>query len=272
MGLALEVIGGQVTAPGATLTAWTMNAGNSLTIRNARIESRIQLLTAWAKNQAVGTLQIRSPKLHDNVRGIRLDLTAADPRPLLPYGQRQPLVAQDTLIAEQSGSAVAGDIEGGAFLVFYEDLPGSEARLLDAETVLKNMVQVLTVENTLATGVAGGWSGEEAINAESDLLKANTDYALLGYLVDTLGVSVRWRGADTGNLGVGGPSKADAEAVTAEWFLWLSKSFGIPAVPVFNAANKGGILIDAHQDENGTDITVSSIFAELPAGLVQPRR
>jgi hypothetical protein len=32
---------------------------------------------------------------------------------------------------------------------------------------------------------------------------------------------------------------------------------------VFNSANRAGILLDAHQDENGLDILVTSIFAEL---------
>jgi len=34
-------------------------------------------------------------------------------------------------------------------------------------------------------------------------------------------------------------------------------------IPVFNSANKAGILIDGAQDENGADVTVQSIFAEL---------
>jgi hypothetical protein len=46
----------------------------------------------------------------------------------------------------------------------------------------------------------------------------------------------------------------------------------MPLIPVFNSANKGGILIDAAQDENGTDVTVNSIFAELSPGGGQTLR
>ena len=37
----------------------------------------------------------------------------------------------------------------------------------------------------------------------------------------------------------------------------------LPLIPVFNSANKAGILVDAAQDENGTDVNVNSFFVEL---------
>jgi hypothetical protein len=263
MGLGLEVISGYVTAPSTTFTAWTMAAGNTLTVRNARLESKVRLLQAWADNQTAGNLRIRSPKLHDNVQGIRLYIVASDTTPRLPNRHNQLLIPQDTLIVEQTGSATSGDIESGCLLVFYEDLPGCDSRLISAEDVYTRGVNTLTVENTLSLGTAGGYSGEEAINAEFDLLKANTDYAIAGYLVSAECACVRWRGADTGNLGIGAPGSDDKPNVTASFFLDLSRLHGLPLVPVFNAANKGGFLIDGMQDENGTDVTLSTILVEL---------
>jgi hypothetical protein len=70
-GAAMELLTGIVTAPSTTQTALTMNVGNSLTIRNARSRARSSLLTAWADVQVRGILRIKSPKLHDNVQGIR---------------------------------------------------------------------------------------------------------------------------------------------------------------------------------------------------------
>lgn len=271
MGKALEVLTGYVTAPSTTLTALTMGAGNVLTVRNAPLGSDVRLLQAWADVQGVGTLRIRSPRLHDNVQGIRLDTTVSDVSPLLPYGFGQKLIPQDTLIAELSGSATSGDIETACLLLYYESLEGVAARLAKPEDVLSRMVQLVTIENTIALGTAGGYSGEEAINAEYDLLRANTDYALLGYLVDAECACVRWRGADTGNLGVGGPGNETLRDVTADWFIRLSRAFNLALIPVFNSANKAGILIDGAQDENGTDVTVISILAEIgPAGTVAP--
>jgi len=263
MGRALQVITGFVTAPGATLTAWTLGSGDSLTIRSTAIDSPIHLLQVWADNQVAGVLRIRSPRLHDNVQGIRLDVTGSDVSPLLPTGVMQRLITQDTLVAEQSGSATAGDIETGALLVMYENLPGVDARLASWEQVKPLIKHILTVENTLALGTAGGYSGEEAIDAEFDLLKANTDYALLGYLVDVECAVVGWRGIDTGNLRVGGPGSETLRNTTSEWFIRLNRLTGLPTIPLFNSANKSGILIDGAQDENGIDVTVTTILAEL---------
>lgn len=269
-GAALELLTGFVTAPSTTQTALGMNTGNSLTIRNAALNSRVLLLSAWVDSQVRGILRIRSPKLHDNVQGIRLDHKANTIHPLFPPQCAQPLYPQDTLTVDLSGSATGGDIETAALLVRYDDLPGQAANLIDVATLKQRMIGLVTVENSLATGTAGGYSGEEAINADFDLLKANTNYALIGYLVAPVAGQtdggcgcVRWRGVDTGNLGVGGPGTDADPFITMRWFVWLTEQSGLPCIPVFNSANRAGILLDASQDENGLDVLVTSIFAEL---------
>jgi hypothetical protein len=263
MGMAMELLSGRVTAPDTTLTAWTLAAGSSLTIRNARPGSIIWLLNMWADNQAAGVLRVRSPFLHDNVQGIRQRVQAGVVEPLLPWGARQRLIPQDTLTAEQSGSATAGDIESGALLVWYDDLPGIDGRFITVQDLMQRTEQVLTVENTLALGTTGGFSGEEAINAEFDEFKNNRDYAIMGFTVSAEATAIRWRGSDTGNLGVGGPAEPGMQHVTIDWFVRLSEVYGRPMVPVFNASNKDGLLIDAVQDENGTDVTVVTQLALL---------
>lgn len=263
MPAAIEILGGQVTAPSTTLTALTMFSGNSLTVRNARPDSSVRLLNCWADNQAGGTLRIRSPDLHDNVQGLRLPVVASEPRPLLPGVGKQHLTPQDQLIVELSGSATAGDLEQAFLLLQYDDLPGIEGRFLTFQQFEEMACELVSVENTLALGTAGGWSGEEALNAEYNLLRANTDYAILGYLVSAECGAIRWRGTDFGNLGVGGPGLSDAAELTREWFVWLAQMSGVPTIPVINSANMGAILIDGATDENGTDVTVSTILCML---------
>ena len=260
---ALELITGRVTAPGAAFTAWTPSTGNALTIRNGRAEKAIFLLTAFAKNQGVGTLRIRSPLLHDNVNGLRMDVTAGLSSPLLPLWHRQRLQPQDLLTVEQLGSAGAGDLELGGFLVYYEDLPGVDAQLITYEDLIKRGLETTVVENTIATTATGDYGGEEAINAEVDQFKANSPYAVVGYLVDTLCGVIRYRGSDTGNLGVGGPGEPTLRHQTAEWFARLARETGLPLIPVFNSANRAAFLVDATQDENGADVTVSTILVRL---------
>lgn len=264
MGKALEIIAGRTTAAGATLTALTMNTGNTLQIRNCPPDANIRLLTAWTKEQAAGIFRIRSPRLHDNVQGIRWSNGIADVVPLMWNEAPQPLISQDTLIAELSGSAVAGDIDCAAMLIQYDNLPGVDARLISPDELNARAIEIVNVENTINALASGDWTGEEAINAEFDLLKANEDYALVGFVVSgNVCNAIRWRGADTGNLGVGGPGNLTNKFLSRNWFVALSYTFNLPLIPVFNSANKAAILIDCQQDENGLDPTVNSIFVRL---------
>ncbi len=272
MGKALELISGRVTAAGATFTPATMASGNTLTVRNAPLDSDVRLLQLWTDHQAAGVLRIRSPKLHDNVQGLRFRAVPSETKPLMPWGSSQKLIPQDTLVAEMTGSAVAGDIDSFAALLYYANLSGSDARLISADEVLRRAVELFTWECTITTGAGGGYTGEQAMTAQFDLSKANTDYALLGYLVDVECCAVRWRGADTANLGVGGPGDELGRDYTGSWFLDLSRYFGLPLVPVFNSANKSAILVDAVQDENAAAVVLTSIFAELGAGGAAPAR
>lgn len=260
---ALELLAGIATAPSTTITALTMSDGLTNTVRNTPDDSLNMMLQAWADVQGVGTLQARSPKFHDNVRGISLATSIAEVMPLLAMGHGQKVYAQDTMFLGLSGSATGGDIETGCFLMYYSNLPGIEARLIDATELRDRSRSIMGQSNTISTGTAGNFSGQEAINAEFDNWKANVDYALAGYVVDVDCAAVRWRGSDSGNLGVGGPGNAKDKRLTSRWFVELSEAFGLPMIPVFNAANKSSILVDAAQDENGADVTVTSLFYEL---------
>lgn len=263
MGNAVEVLTGNVTAPGATLTAWTLASGNSLVVRNTDLTKKILLLNAWAFNQAAGILRVRSPKLHDNVQGIRMRVPTTDVPYDLPFYLGQKLYPQDTLTVEQSGSGVAGQIEVGSLLVWYEDLPGAQGRFISTDALVQRGVNEVTVETIHATGIVGGYSGQVALNSSFDLLKANTDYALLGFMVDARAGTYRIQGADVGNVGIGGPASLALKHLTVDWFVRLATRYGMPLIPVFNSANKGGILLDIATNQAGGTVNANSVFAEL---------
>jgi hypothetical protein len=54
--------------------------------------------------------------------------------------------------------------------------------------------------------------------------------------------SIHWRGADIGNVRVGGPGVNNLVHVTAEWFHPAQRRAGLPLVPVINSQNKGGVI------------------------------
>lgn len=263
MGRALELVSGRVTAPGAVLTALTMAAGNSATVRNADLKSQIALLSTWVFNNAAGIWRIRSPKLHDNVQGLRYRITATDPISEWIPGSFQKLVAQDNLTLELSGSAVGGQIEQAQMLIYYSDLPGNAARLITIAEFNQRVVNMWTTEVAIAPGVAGGYSGQVAINSTFDNFKANTDYAILGYTVDVACAAVRITSPDFSNLGVGGPGNVTSRQLTARWFYHLTEQFNMGLIPVFNAANKSGTLVDVVQNQAGAAVNVTVILAEL---------
>jgi hypothetical protein len=262
-GPALELLCGFVTAPSTTQTALTMGSGNSLIVRGVDEAEKPKLLQAWTDVQGAGVFRVRSPRMHDNVQGLRFATVVSDLAAFLPDGVPEILNPQDTLVADLSGSATAGDIESAALLVYYPRLSGIDSAFATYEEIAPRIVHIFPVENTLALGTAGGYSGEEAITAEFALQKANTEYALLGYLVTTECLAVRWRGSDIGNLGIGGPGDAERRQLTRRWFVDLGRAYGFATIPIFNSQNFGNVLIDGVQDENGADTTVTSIFAEL---------
>ena len=145
---------------------------------------------------------------------------------------------QDPMTITIVGSATAGDIEIGHLLVAYEDLPGISGRYISPADMESRAKHILTVQATIAAGTGGGWTGSEAINAESDLLKANTDYAILGMVNRVACGAIGIRAADFGNLRVSIPGNPANPEITREWFVDLSNDFGLPLIPVFNSANR----------------------------------
>lgn len=263
MGQGAELISGKITNAGATLTAWTMATGDSLTVRSANPSSKVWLDDAWALGATAGALRIRSPRMHDNVQCLRTDLVAADVRPVMSEYVSEPLYPQDILIVEQSGGGAETD--SGSLLVYYEDLPGVDAVLKHPEQIFPNVQHLFNIEVDLTTGAsAGNYGGAAALNATFDVGEANRWYAILGYLVSTQIVSVGVKGPDTGNLRVGGPASND-RLVTRDFFVRMSQRTGRPFVPVINYANRAGTFIDAI--DNGT---ATSVHVQLLAALLQP--
>lgn len=261
MGNACEVIGVRATNPGATLTAVTVNTGQSLTVRNFPTTAPAYLDQMWAHEASAGVLRVRSPRLHDQVQGIRVQVGATTPDLLLPTSGDQTLYPSDVLTVELSGGGAETDT--GYLLTYYTDLPGIAARLAqwgEVQPRIKNLVGVEVDDTTSAT--AGDWSAGTAINATFDNLKANTDYAILGYTVGTVCGAVAITGTDTGNLKIGGPGALD-HIQTRRFFVDMSQHTGRPYIPIINSNNKGGTLVSTSDAAASTSVHVSLLMAEL---------
>lgn len=270
---ALELIAGQTTDPGTTPTALTALIGNSFTLRSSREGAPVYLIQALnhgydAVNPRAIFSRIRSPLMHDNVRGISvgqllLNGNISSAQGLLNPIPRQSLIPQDTITHEVSTDAAAGGIVHGGLLIYYDDLPGVEAVFITPSEVRDRAINYVTVENTITALATGEWGTAEALNAETDLLKANTLYALLGYYSPIRGAMVRYRASAWGNLGIGGPLNNTIVLETTRWFTDLSIQADIPLIPVFNSADDANILIDICTHGAGADVKLFTHLAQL---------
>ncbi|MBZ5560178.1 MAG: hypothetical protein LAO77_23215 [Acidobacteriia bacterium] len=259
---ALEVISGHI-ANVNTLTNLTTNTGDSLNVRSFNDAKKAYLLNTWAFVTAAGITEIHSPRMHDNVHAIHARVVASQPLPLMPMQFPQRLYSTDVLTVQLAGDNTAGRIQPQSLLVYYEDVQGLDARLMAPADVYARLVNIYMVETAITLGTGGDYSATAAINATSDFFQANTDYALLGYVPDINCASIHWKGADVGNVRVGGPGTNLFPHRTARWFAELSDYYNLPLVPVFNSNNKGAFVVDALMSQAGGTLNVTSVLAQL---------
>jgi len=265
--MVIETIGFQATAAAVAGSAAAAFSGDSLAVKNAIDGSAIRLLSIFSKNQSLGFQQITAPSFNDTTRGIRWVAPAAQVVQPFMFPSVQPLVPQELISATIGGTAVAGDIEQGLLTIFYENSPGLQGKYVTPEEVISQGVRAVTVQASLTAGAAGGWSGAALITAGSDLLRANTNYAVIGAQAGIQVSALGMRAPDWSNLRVAVPGDIVGGSDSQEWFARLSKATGLPCIPVFNSANKNNIFLDVADDENGGATTVQWNLVELPPGI-----
>lgn len=265
VGLAIDSIGFFRTAGAgadAAFTASTITPGDSFTIRNFPLTSRAHLLDIFGMFSTAGAqYRVRSPLMHDNVQGIRVIPGETPIRYSLPKEADQMLRSGDVLTVEQISNA-ANEVCAGGLLVLYEDMPGVQARLKmwgDIAGIIRNIKPVLVAIAPNAT--AGSWL-DTALNATEDLLKANTDYALLGFTVDNPACMIGIKGPETGNLRICGPG--DVRTINVQsFFVDMSNKHQMPFIPIINGSNKAVTFMSMQSRLTATTVNVQMILAEL---------
>jgi len=258
---AIEVVTGRAANPGAGPAALTPNTGGTFTVRNTSLQARCFLDGLWYKGATAGFIRVRSPRLHDNVQGIKYQAVGAAARNLLGDYPRTKLVPQDVLTVEIAGGGAETDL--GALLLSYEDLPGSNGRWATWDQIQPRIVNFVSNEVSItAAATLGDWSAGTAINATNDLLKANTDYAVIGYVCQNSVAAIALQGPDVGGLKAGGPGSTEV-LETREWFRRLDIASDLPFIPIISSANKGGTLAFQCDSAAGAANLVDFTLAEL---------
>lgn len=269
MGVGMELVGfSLIDAATATAQAMTPLNGQTATIRaTANGNAPVTLEGIATDFQDAGDFRIRSPRMHDDVNGIRIAAPAGIPQWAALEDFSQPLFSQDTLTVEAvfTAAPTVSHISLGYLNVYYQDVPGIAAVLRSTNEVLPNVVDILTIPvSPTSSATAGNWGAGVALNSSVDVLKANTLYALLGYITPVSFGAWSIQGVDVGNLQVGAPGSTVARD-TRSYFAAMSDEMGMPAIPVINSQNKASTLVNVSAIATATVFEISLILAQLSA-------
>jgi hypothetical protein len=256
----IELLSYSATAPGAAGAAAAAIGTDSLTVKNGK---GAKMIGAWATNQLAGFHQISFPSGHDTTRGYRCDVLTGSSPAVFPLPMQMDVQAQELLSVMVAGSAVAGDVEQGAILMHYDDLPGISQRLITPAQLQSRAELLTTIQQQVASAAGPSYGTPALITAGSDLLRANRDYAVLGFTVRTNVHSVYFIGPDTSNLRVGCPGIANRPDVMAQFYIVMSNLTGRPCIPVINSGNKSSTFLGVVTDENAGNFNVTMQLALL---------
>jgi hypothetical protein len=254
---------------GGAFEALTVGTGDSLSIANYRDGTRAWILEAWGANSANACdFGLRSPRMHDNTRGLRLAYdfvptiagTQDRVQMLLPQAVRQPAYSSDTLIAEVNGTATNNVVFD--YLLYYEDLPGLDQNLATWAEIQPRIVNTLGIKVAVSAGATGDYGTAVALNATDDRLKADTYYAVLGATAQLQAALLTITGPDLSNFRVGLPLLL-TQQFSGGFFVDMSLRYGIAAIPVINANNRGNTLLQAAGASGAVVTAATVILAEL---------
>jgi len=267
MGQALQVVNFfKQNITGGAFEALAPGTNDSATFFNVPQGSGPYLAEIWGVDSAsVAEISLTASRFHDQTFGIRLAIpsgAALAPTTrqslLSPAGFDQPIFPSDVLSVQVNGTAA--DNVNVTLMLYYPNLPGIDGRYATSAQVRAQMKNLVGVRVSPTSG-AGNWGTSVALNSVTNLLHANTDYAVLGFTSQTPIAAIGLSGVDTGNLRVGGPVLAAPEH-DAYLFSDLSDKYGQALIPVINSNNAGAINIQAAHTTSAAK-AVDVILAEL---------
>ena len=267
MGYGIETVAGILTNAASTgAQAMTAASTQSFNIRAAASNtSPVTLETVWADFQDQGDVRIRSPRMHDTANALRVATIPSYFGALLDEYFEQPLFSQDNLTVEGyfTVAPTVNHISLAFLQIYYDDVPGIAANYRPWSGVQPNIVDYLAVPvSATSNATAGQWGAGVAINSSVDVFKANTSYALLGYIAPVAFGAWSIQGVDVGNLQVGGPGVANP-IDTRRWFAYQELQSGKPSIPIINSQNKGNTLVYVSDRTLSTAFEITLLFAQL---------
>ena len=264
MGLAIDTVLldlHNTSTNAAALAAMAPASGDSLSVRSfkdgasASLENVVVQCTTPPKR-----VRVLSPRLHDNVTGLTLTALENPTEFLLAADISQALYSADTLVVQAEAAASSDTV--AALFVYYSDLPGVQANLYTWDQIKSRIIALKPVEVDVTTSATiGSWT-DTLINPTENQLKANYEYAVLGFTESANLLCVGVKGPATGNLRVGCPA-ASPTLRLSDYFIYQSQAQGRPYIPVFNANDRAATYVSAAANTASVTSNVTMICAQL---------
>lgn len=242
----------------ATLTNATAANGDSLAIRSFKDSGKCTLENVYLQGSA-GPRRFRllSPRLHDNVTGISFQALENPTEFLISAELEQQMYSADQLVAQMDAAASSDTI--AALSLYYTDAPGLAADLRTWDQVKNRIIDVKPVEvDCTASATIGQWS-DTLINTTENQLKANYEYAVLGFTGSAAFCAIGIKGPATSNLRICIPGASPTLRLT-DYFIFQSLQGNRPYIPVIQANDRAATYISV---ASATASATDNVFAML---------
>ena len=264
MGLAIDTVlldvhNAATTAIG--LTNATAATGDSLGVRSFKDAAYASLENVYLQGTTPPRrARILSPRLHDNVTGVSFQALENPTEFLLAAELSQTLYSADTLVVQLDAAGSSDTV--AALSVYYSDLPGVNADLRTWDQVKNRIIDVKPVEVDITTNATIGQWSDTAITTTENQLKANYEYAVLGFTGSAALLTVGIKGPATGNLRVCIPAASPTLRLT-DYFVFQSQQGNRPYIPVFQANDRAATFVSAAANTASATDNVFMICARL---------
>lgn len=245
----------------AGLTNATAAPGDSLSIRSFKDGGKCTLENVYLQGaSAPRRVRILSPRLHDNVTGVSFQALENPTEFLLAAKVEQLMYSADQLVVQLDAAASSDTI--AALSLYYTDAPGLSADLRTYDQIKNRIIDIKPVEvDCTASGTIGQWSDTLITNTENQL-KADYEYAVLGFEGSAAFCTVGIKGPCTSNLRVCIPG-ASPTLRLSDYFIYQSEVSNRPYIPVINANDRGATYISVASATASAADNVFAILARL---------
>lgn len=235
--------------------------GDSLTVRSFKDSAKAYLENVFLQGaSAPRRVRVLSPRLHDNVTGVSFQALENPTEFLIAAELQQQLYSADALTVQMDAAASSDTV--AALSVYYTDVSGMAAALYTWDQIKSRIIDIKPVEVDVTSNAAIGQWTDTVITTTENQLKADYEYAVLGFEGSAALLCAGIKGPCTSNLRVCVPAASPTLRLT-DYFVYQSKASGMPYIPVFNANDRGSTYVSVAANAASATDNVFMICARL---------